>query len=91
MATRTTCEDKKGEWKTNEGDTRTCEWMDRRFPRERRQNNCGITEIGVMCRCKCLELIQDEHDVTGVGEFIPLVTIGYPPVSIVPTPPKGRR
>ncbi len=25
------------------------------------------------------------------GEFIVLVTIGYPPVSIVPTPPKGRR
>lgn len=78
LATRTTCEDIKGEWKTNEGDTRTCEWMDRRFPRERRQNNCGITEIGVMCQCKCLELIQDEHDVTGVGDFIPLVDSASP-------------
>ncbi|KAL7493112.1 hypothetical protein ACHAWT_002199, partial [Skeletonema menzelii] len=56
------CEDRKGEWKTNEGDTRTCEWLDRNFPVERRQQNCGLTEIGVMCQCKCQELIQDTHE-----------------------------
>ena len=66
----TTCEDKSGEWKTNDGDKRTCEWMDRNYPRERRDRNCGKTEIGVMCQCKCQELIQDAHDITGVGYFI---------------------
>ena len=64
------CEDRKGEWKTNEGDTRTCEWLDRNFPVERRQQNCGLTEIGVMCQCKCQELIQDTHELTGIQDFV---------------------
>ena len=34
--------------------------MDRNYPRERRDRNCGKTEIGVMCQCKCSEAIQDD-------------------------------
>ncbi len=67
------CEDKKGEWKTSDGDTRTCEWMDRNFPIERRQQNCGLTEIGVMCQCKCLDvldMVQDTHELTGIRDYV---------------------
>ena len=56
MEGTTKCEDKKGLWQTHERDEgRTCEWMDRKFGVERRELNCGKTEIGVMCQCKCSE------------------------------------
>jgi len=65
--------------------------MDRNFPKERREQNCGITEIGVMCQCKCLELIQDTHDMTGVGYFIPLFESPTPaPVDITLRKHQGR-
>ena len=49
-----------------------CDWMDRKFPAERRELNCGKTEIGVMCQCKCSEPIQLET--FSGGE---LLDIGY--------------
>ena len=57
------CEDKKGLWQTHEKDEgRTCEWMDRKFGVERRELNCGKTEIGVMCQCKCSEpFVEDDN------------------------------
>ena len=45
--------------------------MDRNDPMERLQQNCGKTEIGVMCQCKCAGLIQDTHEMTGIADFIP--------------------
>jgi hypothetical protein len=69
LETTTSCEDKKGLWKTHEGDVpRMCDWMDRKFAVERRELNCGKTEIGVMCQCKCSEPIQDA---TSVGVSSP--------------------
>lgn len=81
------CKDYKGEWKTNEGDTRTCEWMDRKFPMERRQQNCGLTEIGVMCQCKCQELIQDTHELTGIRDYAQSTGSGFIPLFETPTFP----
>jgi hypothetical protein len=46
--------------------------MDGEFAAERRELNCGITEIGLLCQCKCQQQIQDANDMTGVGHFIPL-------------------
>ena len=61
----TACEDGKGEWMTHERDVpRTCEWMDRKSPGERRELNCGKTEIGVMCQCKCSEPIDSFVDIS---------------------------
>ncbi len=84
------CQDYKGEWKTNEGDKRTCDWMDRKFPMERRQRNCGLTEIGVMCQCKCQELIQDTLELTGTRDFVQ--SKGFIPLYEPPTlPPDDLR
>ena len=63
LRTESSCEDRNGLWKTHEGgnaSSRMCEWMDRKFQVERRELNCGKTEIGVMCGCKCSEPFQIE-------------------------------
>ncbi len=77
--TGSSCEDKKGLFQTHEGGSpRTCNWMDRKDPVERRELNCGKTEIGVMCQCKCSEPIQfqtfadaDEGGDTGFIDNLP--------------------
>ena len=69
LLTESSCEDKKGLFQTHEGGTpRMCDWMDRKFPVEKRELNCGKTEIGVMCQCKCSEPIQFETFAAGADE-----------------------
>jgi hypothetical protein len=68
----TKCEDKKGLWQTHERDEgRTCEWMDRKFGVERRELNCGKTEIGVMCQCKCSEPFVEDVGNLSVDPMLP--------------------
>lgn len=49
----TVCIDPNGPFETHEGETRQCEWLDRGDVSERKELNCGITEIGLNCICRC--------------------------------------
>ena len=53
------CVDERGAWETNEGQRKQCDWLDRFRADERKELNCGITEIGLKCRCRCP---KSDHD-----------------------------
>ena len=60
------CQDMEGEYFTHRGTYRKCRWLnqdDRDSAEEKKELNCGVTEIGLNCleTCPC-DILQEESD-----------------------------
>ena len=85
----TTCHDKDGEFRTHMGTFRQCRWLNRDNIEEKKELNCGITDIGLNCleSCPCTaemkahveKLDSDPTDFPTISPTLP-PTLG--PVSV---------
>jgi len=58
------CVDERGAWMTSDRVRKQCDWLERFHPMERKQLNCGKTEIGLKCSCMCpnVEASKSAHN-----------------------------